>query len=367
MDPKNRLNEDESRVNLNISKVRSRPFRLLEDRVTLAHGAGGKSSAALVEQVFFDVYGNELLAQGGDSSVVTAASLIDAHGSSIAMSTDSYVVNPIEFPGGNIGELAINGTVNDLSVAGAVPKLISVAFILEEGLEFSELRRVVVAMKEAADKAGVVIATGDTKVVPKDAGDKVYITTAGIGVIPPSRSLGFGKIQVGDRIIVSGPIADHGMAVMMARGDLAIEAPIESDTRAVNGLVEALCASADVRWMRDATRGGLATSMNEMARATGLAAVLEDSAIPVRDMTRGACDMLGIDPLYVANEGTFAAVVSEETADAAVAALREAGAEGACVIGRVEATPEASVVLVTGFGGTRMVDMLVGDPLPRIC
>ncbi|MEJ6013562.1 hydrogenase expression/formation protein HypE [Corynebacterium sp. H127] len=367
MDPKNRLNEDETKVNSNIERVRLRPFRLIEDRVTLAHGAGGKSSAALVEQVFFDAYGNDVLAQGGDSAVVSAASLIQEHGSSIAMSTDSYVVSPIEFPGGNIGELAINGTVNDLAVAGAIPKLISVAFILEEGLEFEELRRIVAAMRVAADKAGVTIATGDTKVVPKGTGDKVYITTAGIGVIPPSRNLGFSQIQAGDKIVLSGPIADHGMAVMMARGDLAIEAPIESDTQAVNGLIDALCSGAEVRWMRDATRGGLATSMNEMARATGKAVVLEDSKIPVRDMTRGACDMLGIDPLYVANEGTFAAVVSADSADAAVTALREAGAEGACVIGRVEPEPAASVVLVTGFGGTRMVDMLVGDPLPRIC
>lgn len=359
MDPKNRLNDDELKVNSNIARVRSRGFRLLEDRVTLAHGAGGKSSAALVEQVFFDAYGNDVLAQAGDSGVVPFS------GGRLAMSTDSYVVNPIEFPGGNIGELAVNGTVNDLAVAGAVPKYISVGFILEEGLEFDVLRRIVASMKAAADAAGVQIITGDTKVVPKGAGDKIYINTAGVGEVVAA--LGPSHVSVGDAVILSGPIADHGMAVMMARGDLAIEADIHSDTRAVNGLTAALLRAAEVRWMRDATRGGLATSMNELAHATGLGVALEDAKIPVRDMTRGACDMLGIDPLYVANEGTFAAVVAAGDADAAVAALRQAGADEACVVGRIVEKPAASVVLLTGFGGTRMVDMLVGDPLPRIC
>ncbi|MGZ7495956.1 hydrogenase expression/formation protein HypE [Corynebacterium sp. ZY180755] len=364
MEPKNRLNEDIDKVNDNIVRVRRRGGRLLDDHVTLSHGAGGKASASLLSHVFFDEYGNDLLGQGGDSTVLD----FDLNGGKLAFSTDGYVVNPIEFPGGSIGELAINGTVNDLAVAGATPQYISVAFILEEGLEIETLRRVVKKLKEAADAAGVQIATGDTKVVPKGAGDKVYITTSGVGVIPPGVNVGFDQVKAGDKILVSGPIADHGMSVMLARGDLAIDAPIESDSREVASLVRALLTAVpDVHWMRDATRGGLATVMNELAETTGLGVVLEDEAIPVRPMTRAACDMLGIDPLYVANEGTFTAVVPAEHADDALAAVRAAGAEEAQLIGRIVHEPAAAVVLVTGFGGTRMVDKLVGDPLPRIC
>lgn len=389
MQPKNRLNTDEAKVNTNIGRVRARPFRLLDDYVTLQHGSGGKVSAALVEQVFFDAYGNEVLGQGGDSGLFSAQPVLDAMAGAgagsagaaasgtaprLAMSTDSYVVNPIEFPGGNIGDLAVNGTVNDLAVAGAKPLALTASFILEEGLEIETLRRIVATMRKAADAAGVGIVAGDTKVVPKGAGDRVYITTAGVGVVrgdyagAATDGSVYSGVEVGDRILVSGPIADHGMAVMLARGDLALAAPIESDTRAVNGLVDALLAAAPgTRWMRDATRGGLATVANELARGTGLGVVLDDESIAVREMTRGACDMLGIEPLYVANEGTFVAVVPADQADAALAALCEAGAPEARDIGSIEEEPGASVVLVTGFGGTRMVDMLVGDPLPRIC
>ncbi len=364
VEPKNRLNEDVDQVNDTIARVRRRGGRLKDQQVTLAHGAGGKASASLLQHVFFDEYGNDLLAQGGDSTLMD----LDLQGGKLAFSTDSYVVNPIEFPGGSIGELAINGTVNDLAVAGAVPKYISVAFILEEGLDIETLRRIVLRLKEASDKAGVAIATGDTKVVPKGKGDKLYITTAGVGVVPADRVPGFARVAPGDRLLVSGPIADHGMSVMMARGDLAIDAPIESDSREVASLVAALLdAVPDTRWMRDATRGGVATVMNELAETTGLGVVLEDEAIPVRPMTRAACDMLGIDPLYVANEGTFIAVVPEEQAEAALAAVQQAGAPEARLIGRIVEKPEACVVLVTAFGGTRMVDKLVGDPLPRIC
>lgn len=371
MEPKNRINQDEERVNDNIARVRRHPGRLKDDHITLSHGAGGKQSTTLLDRLFFDVYGNELLDQGGDSAVVDLPSLLadaQAEGAKLAFTTDSYVVNPIEFPGGSIGELAVNGTVNDLSVAGADPKLISVSFILEEGLEVATLRRVAEAVRDAAAEAGVTIATGDTKVVPRGAADHLYITTAGVGVIPAGRDTGFGKVQVGDRILLSGPIADHGMAVMMARGDLALDAPIASDTRAVNKLTAALLeAVPDTRWMRDATRGGVATVANELADATGLGVAFEDEAIPVRDMTRAACDVLGIDPLYVANEGTFLAVVPKDSADAAVEAVRAAGAPEARLVGRIVEEPAASVVLVTGFGGARMVDKLAGDPLPRIC
>ena len=224
-------------------------------------------------------------------------------------------------------------------------------------------------MRAAAEAAGVRIITGDTKVVARGAADGLFITTAGVGIIPSTSRLGAGKVQRGDKLLLSGAIADHGMAVMMARGDLAIDAPIRSDTRAVNHIVAALLGAApDTRWMRDATRGGLGTVLNELAQATGLGVVVEDEAVRVHDMTRGACDLLGIDPLYVANEGTFVAVVPAEQADAALAAVRTMpGGEEAALVGRIVLEPASSVVLVTGFGGTRMVDMLVGDPLPRIC
>lgn len=375
MDPKNRLNDNEDTVNTNINRVRARPFRLTDDYVTLAHGSGGKASAALVENVFYGGYGNEVLDARGDSAVLALTDLAAAGSASgsasgadaafLAFSTDSYVVNPINFPGGCIGELAINGTVNDLAVAGAEPAVISVAFILEEGLPIAELRHQAEAMRAAAERAGVRIVAGDTKVVPQGACDKMYITTAGVGMVPAGRLTE--KPQVGDRILLSGPIADHGMAVMLARGDLAIAAPIESDTQAINHYTSALFNAASPHWLRDATRGGLATVMNELARDTGLGIVLDDAAISVRDLTRGACDMLGIDPLYVANEGTFVAVVSDAEADAALEALRAAGCSEAVSIGRIVEEPASSVVLTTGFGGTRMVDMLVGDPLPRIC
>nr|WP_081455509.1 hydrogenase expression/formation protein HypE [Mobiluncus curtisii] len=377
MDPKNRLNTDEVQVNSNIARVRRRGMRLKDDYVTLSHGAGGKASAALVEQVFVSGYGNEVLDEMTDAGVLPLTELLagltgegtSTVGGKLAMSTDSYVVNPLVFPGGSIGELAVNGTVNDLAVSGAIPKVISAGFILEEGLPIADLRREVQAMRDAAEAAGVQIITGDTKVVPKGSGDKLFINTAGVGIVPAGRELGASKVQRGDRVIVSGAIADHGMSVMMARGDLAIQAPIESDTRAVNHLVEALIeAVPETRWMRDATRGGLGTVLNELAIATGWGIAVEDEAVPVHEMTRGACDMLGIDPIYVANEGMFVAVVPADQVDTAVAALRKLpGGEEAANIGRVVSKPESSVVMVTAFSGTRMIDMLVGDPLPRIC
>ena len=372
MEPTNRLNEDEGRARAAVARARTRGPRLTDEHVTLAHGAGGKASAALVEQVFLAGYGNAVLAEMTDAAVVGVAELVGdgaPGGERLAFSTDSYVVDPLEFPGGSIGDLAVNGTVNDLAVMGARPQLLSAAFVLEEGLEIAVLRRVVAAMRDAAGAAGVRIVTGDTKVVPRGAAHRLFITTAGVGVIPAGRTLGAATVRPGDRLVVSGAIADHGMAVMMARGDLAIDAPISSDTRAVNGLVEALLAAAPgARWLRDATRGGLGTVLNELARATGLGVVVEEERVRVHPMTRGACDLLGIDPLYVANEGTFVAVVPAAEADAAVAALRgQPGGAEAGVVGRIVAEPAASVVMVTAFGGTRLVDMLVGDPLPRIC
>lgn len=360
---KNRLNDSEEQVLERIESFRRRRPRLIDETVTLAHGAGGKASAALVDAVFVEAFGNPTLNEMGDGAVIP----VDA--GRIAFSTDSYVVNPIFFPGGSIGDLAVNGTVNDLSVTGARPGWLSAAFVIEEGLPVETLRRIATDMRAAADRAGVSIVTGDTKVVPKGAADRVYISTAGIGVIPGDRHLGTQLVQPGDRVVISGSIGDHGMAVMMARGDLAIEADIRSDSAPINGLVEALMSAAPgTRWMRDATRGGLGTVANELAQASGLGVVLDEEALPVKPMVRGACDMLGIDPLYVANEGCFVAIVPAEQADLAVAALRSLpGGADAAIIGEIVVDPAEIVAVRTGFGGTRIVDMLVGDPLPRIC
>ena len=347
-----------------IEAIRTRRARLTDDTITLAHGAGGKATAALIESVFIEAFGTPNGPQLADAAV------LPVEGGRIAYSTDSYVVKPIRFPGGSIGDLAVNGTVNDLSVCGARPAWLSAAFILEEGLDVDELRGIVQDMKAAADRAGVSIVTGDTKVVPRGAGDRVYITTSGVGVVPADRVLGADRVQEHDRVILSGPIAGHGMAVMIARGNLAFTAPIESDSAPVNSLVEALYSAVpaeDVRWMRDPTRGGLGTATNELAQDTGLGILLDDEAIMVDPVVRGACDMLGIDPLYVANEGCFIAVVAESQADKAVEALRQAGAPQASVIGEVVSHLPGVVAIRNAFGGTRLVDMLVGDPLPRIC
>jgi hydrogenase expression/formation protein HypE len=339
-----------------IEAFRRRRPRLREEIVTLAHGAGGKSSAALVDAVFVEAFRNEQLEGLGDGAVLALPS-----GERLAFSTDSFVVQPLRFPGGSIGHLAVHGTVNDLAMTGAVPQWISAAFVLEEGFPIAELKEIVADMAAAAAAAGVQIVTGDTKVVPKGAADGMFVTTAGIGVIPAGRT--FPAVRPGDRLILSGTMGDHGMAVMLARGDLA------SDTASVSGMVEALLAAAPAtRWLRDPTRGGVGTVCNELAQATELGVVLDELSLPVRPVVNGACEMLGIDPLYVANEGKFLAVVAPEEADAALTALRAhpLGAEAA-LVGEIVAEPAATVVLRTGFGGTRIVDMLVGDPLPRIC
>lgn len=347
-----------------VTEFRKRRPRLIDDVITMAHGAGGKSSAALTDNVFLEAFRNPELEQLGDGAV-----LVTPGGDRLAFSTDSFVVNPIEFPGGTIGHLAVHGTTNDLAVCGAIPQWLSVAFVIEEGFEIERLKRIAADMKEAADAIGVTIVTGDTKVVPKGAADGLYISTAGVGVIPAGRELGVDKVKPGDKVIVSGPIAEHGMAIMLARGELGIEADIESDTAAVTGLVEALLAAVPTtRWMRDATRGGLGTVANELAQTAGCAVVFDELALPIKPAVNGACEMLGIDPLYVANEGRFLAVVPAEEADAAVAAMRATpGGEGAAVIGAIQSEPAGVVALRSPFGGSRIVDMLVGDPLPRIC
>ncbi|MCL1922512.1 MAG: hydrogenase expression/formation protein HypE [Propionibacteriaceae bacterium] len=343
---------------------RTRTTPLNDVAVTMAHGSGGKAAAALLDEVFMPAFGNPTSAGLPD-----AATLVVEAGQ-IAYTTDSFVVQPIRFPGASIGELAINGTVNDLAVSGAQPRWLTAGFILEEGFPIAELRAVVEDMRQAAELAGVQIVAGDTKVVPHGAADQIFINTSGIGVIPPGRTLGAERVRVGDRLIISGPIAAHGMAVMIARGNLAITAPITSDCAPLNHLVEALysaVADEDVRWMRDATRGGVATVLNELANTSGQGVLLDEEAFTVEPAVRGACDMLGIDPLYVANEGCFIAVVDEANADKALVALRGSGAEQASVIGQVVSDPPGLVAVRNGFGGTRLVDMLVTDPLPRIC
>ena len=358
------VGDREARVLDRIEAHRRRAPRLTDDVVTMAHGAGGKASAALVDAVFLEAF-----AVGERAPLADAATLSLPGGERLAFTTDSFVVQPLRFPGGSIGHLAVHGTVNDLAVLGALPRWLSAAFVIEEGFPVAELRAIVADMAEAATAAGVAIVTGDTKVVGRGAADGLYVTTAGVGVLPPGRTLGPERVQVGDVVLVSGTIADHGMAVMLARGDLALDADIRSDTAAVNGLVEALFdAAPSTRWLRDPTRGGVGTVCNELARDADLAVILDETLLPVAPAVTGACDLLGIDPLYVANEGKVVAVVAPEEADAALAALRgHPLGTGATRIGELAAEPEGVVVLLTSFGGTRIVDMLVGDPLPRIC
>jgi len=347
-----------------IEAFRRRKPRLTDDVITSAHGAGGKSSAALIENVFLAAFSEPDRGPQADAATLTLPS-----GDRVAFTTDSFVVKPTRFPGGSIGHLAVHGTVNDLAVEGARPCWLSAAFVIEEGLPVTELQAVVADMAEAATAAGVTIVTGDTKVVGKGAADGLYITTAGVGLVPAERRLGPDLVKPGDVVLVSGTLADHGMAVMLARGDLAIEADIQSDTAALGDLVEVLLAAApSTRWMRDPTRGGVATVANELARDADLGVVLDENRIPVDPAVRGACDMLGIDEMYVANEGKVVAVVPPEEEEAALAALRSHPlGKRACRIGEIVADPTGIVVLRTAFGGTRIVDMLVGDPLPRIC
>jgi hydrogenase expression/formation protein HypE len=342
--------------------VRKRSPKLRDEIVTLAHGAGGKASRALVEGLFLPELGNPLLDALGDAAV------LELGGARLAFTTDSYVVKPLVFPGGDIGELAVNGTVNDLAVSGAIPRFLSAGFVIEEGFPVEDLRRIVASMARAAQAASVVIAAGDTKVVERGNADGLYVTTAGIGIVPGAAELGPERVRPGDRVLVSGTLGDHGMAVLIARGDLDLEVDLESDTAPVHELAAALLELGGVRWMRDPTRGGLATALNELAEQSGLAIALDEASVPLRPEVVGACEILGIDPLYVANEGKLAAVVAPDRADEALAVLRlhPLGAEAA-IVGEVRAEPAGMVLLDTAFGGSRIVDLLVGDPLPRIC
>lgn len=354
----------EEQVLARIAKARARKPKIKEKRITLSHGAGGKATQTLIEAVFLDAFRNptlELLEDGAQLSIA---------GGRLAFTTDSYVVSPLFFPGGDIGDLAVNGTVNDLAMCGARPLYLSCGFILEEGFPVEDLQRIVASMAAAARVAGVQIVTGDTKVVERGKADGCYINTAGVGVLEREVVLSAAAAQPGDVVLVSGPIGDHGITVMLARGELDISADIESDTAALHEITADLldAAGGGVRLLRDATRGGVATICNEVAVASQVAVVLDEKSLPIRPVVNGASELLGIDPLYVACEGRLVAVVAPENADAALAALRAhpLGA-GAAAIGTVKDDPPGLVLLRTSFGGTRIVDLLVGDPLPRIC
>lgn len=349
-----------------IERRRRRPVRRIPERqITLAHGAGGRSTHALIESLFMPELGNPLLEGLSDSAVFEPG----GEGERLAITTDSYVVRPLFFPGGDIGELAVNGTVNDLAVSGARPLLLSAGFILEEGLAVADLERIAASMAAAARRAGVAVATADTKVVERGRSDGLYINTTGVGRVAAGLELSAGRVRPGDRVIVSGTIGDHGMAVMVARGDLALEADLRSDTAPLTGPVAAMLEGAEgVRWMRDPTRGGLATALAELALASETGIALEEAALPIRPEVNAACEILGIDPLYVANEGKFVAVVAPEAAEDALAAVRSdpLGADAA-LVGEICEEPAGMVLLRTSLGGSRVVDMLAGDPLPRIC
>ncbi len=336
--------------------------------VTLAHGGGGKAMRDLVDDVFISVFDNPALAPLDDQARFALADLA-ALGDRLAITTDSYVVDPLFFPGGDIGKLAVNGTVNDLAVGGATPLYLTCGAIIEEGLEVDTLRQVARSMAEAARAAGVMIVTGDTKVVTRGACDKLFLNTTGIGVIREGVRLGAENARPGDVVLVNGVLGDHGAAILNARGDMALTSPVESDCAALHELIAALLTAAPAtRFIRDATRGGLATVLNEIALAANVGIEIEETATPIREEVKGFCEILGLDPLYLANEGKIVCVVPEAEAKAALGALRSHDLGGAAaIVGRVTEQRPGRVVMQTIFGGRRIVDMLVGEQLPRIC
>lgn len=333
------------------------------DKVLLAHGGGGTLSHQLITKMFYSQFENEFLNQQHDSAV------INLDKKRIAFTTDSYVVHPIFFPGGNIGDLAVNGTVNDLAVTGAKPMFISCSFIIEEGLDMNELWQIVQSMKIAADKAGVKIVTGDTKVVDRGKGDKIFINTSGIGVIDEEVNINPRNCKPGDVIILNGRIAEHGVAIMSAREGLEFETTIESDTAALNSLVEdILSVSKNVHVMRDPTRGGIASSLNEIASLSNLGIEIEQNKIPISEQVQGACEILGLDPLYIANEGKILVIVSAEDGDLILNKMKgNPLGKNSVIIGRVREDNPGIVVMKTSIGSSRIVDMISGEQLPRIC
>lgn len=336
---------------------------LSHDTVQLAHGAGGKLSNEMIDKIFLPRFSNTTLEKMEDQAI------LDNPGGRIAFSTDTFVVDPIFFPGGDIGDLAINGTVNDVAMSGAQPKFLSVGFILEEGLPFETLHRIVLSMEAAAKTADIQIVAGDTKVVNRGSCDKLFINTTGFGFVPEGVNISASNLKPGDKILLSGTLADHGMAVMTSREGLSFQSTVKSDTAGLNHLVnDMLAVSKDIHALRDPTRGGLATSLNEFASSSNVGIQLEDNKIPVKDDVRGACEILGIDPLYVANEGKLVAVVPADIADSMLATMKKNPlGENSAIIGEVTSNHPGVVALRTGLGANRIVDMPVGEQLPRIC
>ena len=347
-----------------IETARKKQAKFRDSHVTMSHGAGGKATQGLIEGLLLPAFASDTLSDLGDAGAV------EVDGTGLAMTTDSFVVKPIRFPGGSIGDLAVNGTVNDLAVSGARPVALTLSLVLEEGLPAEDLKAEVNAIAAAAAEAGVSIIAGDTKVVEKGHCDDMYVCTTGLGQIDPRASMSTNAIRPGDHILVSGRIGDHGTAIMLARDEFDLVSTVESDTRNLWPVVDALldAAGPDLRCMRDATRGGVASVLNELARASTVAIVVDEAAVPVAAEVSGAAEILGIDPMYVANEGKLVAFVAPEASEAALSALRSvSGCEDAAVIGEVKTEPPGMVLVETAFGGKRVMDQLVGDPLPRIC
>jgi hydrogenase expression/formation protein HypE len=347
-----------------IETARAKRAKFRDERITMAHGAGGKATTTLIEGLLAPAFANPALDALADAGTVTVGD------TALALTTDAFVVRPLRFPGGSIGELAVNGTVNDLSCAGARPLALTLSLVLEEGLGADELRAEVDAIAHAARSAGVDVVAGDTKVVERGRADGMYVCTTGLGARDPRADLSPDALRPGDQVLLSGTVGEHGTAIMLARGEFELDAEIESDTRSLWPVADALldAAGAGLRCMRDATRGGVASVLNELARASGVAIVARERDIPVEPAVAGAAELLGIDPMYVANEGKLVAFVAPDVADAALAALRAVpGCERAALVGEVRGDPPGMVLVETAFGGRRVMDQLVGDPLPRIC
>jgi hydrogenase expression/formation protein HypE len=358
------ISEREQKILGIIETARGKRAKFRDVHINMSHGAGGKATQTLIEGLLAPAFDNETLSEMADAG----AFAVD--GVQLAITTDSYVVKPLRFPGGSIGELAVNGTLNDLAVAGARPVALSLSLVLEEGLSAGDLRAEVDAIAAAARDAGVQIIAGDTKVVERGHADGMYVCTTGIGVRDPRATLSPSALKPGDRILLSGSIGEHGTAIMLARDEFELDASIESDTRPLWPVVDALldAVGPELRCMRDATRGGVASVLNELARASSVAMIVREGEIPVQPAVAGAAEILGIDPMYVANEGKLVAFVAADAADRALSALRSVpGCEAAAEIGEVRTEPPGMVLVQTSFGGKRVMDQLVGDPLPRIC
>jgi len=345
-------------------RLRSRKLDIRNGRIDLSHGAGGRAMTQLIDEIFREAFDNPLLDRGDDQAA------FDVQSGRMVMSTDGYVISPLFFPGGDIGSLAVHGTINDVAMAGARPLHLAASYIIEEGFPLADLQLIAKSMGRAALEAGVAIVTGDTKVVERGKGDGVFISTTGIGIVPPGLDLSADKARPGDRIVLSGSIGDHGVAVMSKRQNLGFETEILSDSAALHGLVAAMVqvAGGSLRALRDPTRGGLATTLNEIAQQSKVGFLVEEDAIPVRPEVAAACELLGLDPLYVANEGKLVTIVAADAADILVAAMRAHPlGRDAAVIGEVIADERCFVQMRTTFGGSRIVDWLAGEQLPRIC